>query len=127
MNYFDFTQASNRHYLLNTARIVKLIYHHQIAYVEAESNYSKIFLDDKTEYLLSKTLSLVENEINDGMFFRCHRTYLVNTKYIKEISKGAEMFIILNNGCRIPMAKRRMGDLRRILTEKNSESAYSKI
>jgi two-component system LytT family response regulator len=126
MNYYDFTQVSNRHFLLNTARTVKLIYHHQIAYIVAESNYSKIILDDKTEYLLSKTLGLVETEINDSMFFRCHRTYLVNTRLISEIFKGDEMCIILKNGHRIPLAKRRMGDLRRILMETCAESVYSK-
>lgn len=127
MNYFDFTQTSGKHYLLNTSRIVKLIYHNQIVYVEAESNYSKIFLDDKTEYLLSKTLSMVEYEINDETFFRCHRTYLVNTMFIKEIYKGSEMYIILSNGSRIPMARRKMCELRKILTENKSEVSNTRI
>jgi two-component system LytT family response regulator len=85
-----------------------------------------IYLDDHCEFRLSKTLSLVEEEINNEMFFRCHRTYLVNVFFIKEISKGNEMCITLKNGSKIPLAKRRLGELRKLIGEKTKSALYSK-
>ena len=126
MNFHSFTQLETRQLLINTAITVKLINHRQIVFVEADDNYSKIHLDDQTEFRLSKTIGVVEDEINNEMFFRCHRTYLVNLFFIKEISKGDEMCIKLKNGNKIPLAKRRLGDLRKLLTDKNKSAVYSK-
>ena len=126
MNYKDFYQTANRKFLLNTVNAVKLINHNQIMYVEADDNYSKIFLDDHSEFLLSKTLGVVEEDLGNEMFFRCHRTYLVNAFFIKEICKGNDMCILLKNGLRIPLAKRRFGELRKLLNDKNRTTIYSK-
>jgi two-component system LytT family response regulator len=126
MIFTEFTPTTTRQLLLNTANTVKLINHQQIIFIEADDNYSKIYLDDHTQFRLSKTLGLVEEEINNEMFFRCHRTYLVNVFFIKEISKGDEMCITLKDGNKIPLAKRRLGDLRNLIGEKNKASVYSK-
>lgn len=126
MNFQIFPEPAPRQLLLNTANTVKLINHNQIIFVEADDNYSKIYLDDHTEFRVSKTLGVVEDEINNEMFFRCHRTYLVNVFFIKEISKGDEMYITLKNGNKIPLAKRRLCDLRKLIGEKTKSAVYSK-
>jgi two-component system, LytTR family, response regulator len=126
MNFYSFQQPETRQLLINTAITVKLINHRQIVFVEADDNYSKIHLDDQTEFRLSKTLGVVEDEINNEMFFRCHRAFLVNLFFIKEISKGNKMSITLKNGNNIPLAKRRLGDLRKLISEKYKSAIYSK-
>lgn len=127
MNYIEFLQTTNRRFLLNTASAVKLINHNQIIYIEADDNYSKIYLDDKSEFLLSKTLGVMEEELNDEMFFRCHRTFLINLLFVKEICKGNEMCLLLKNGAKIPLARRRLCDLRRIISNTSKSVAYSRI
>jgi two-component system, LytTR family, response regulator len=126
MTFTEFTPTTTRQLLLNTASTVKLINHHQIVFIQADDNYSMLYLDDQSEFRLSKTLGVVEDEINNEMFFRCHRTYLVNVFFIKEISKGDEMCITLKNGNKIPLAKRRLGDLRKLIGEKSKSAVYSK-
>jgi two-component system LytT family response regulator len=126
MTYTDLTSTTNRQLLLNTSSAVRLINHQQIIFIEAEDNYSKIYLDDQTEFRLSKTLGLVEEEINSEMFFRCHRTFLVNVFFIMEISKGDDMWITLKTGNKIPLAKRRLADLRKLISEKSKTALYSK-
>lgn len=126
MNFTSFSQTETRQLLLNTANTVKLINHNQIIFVEADDNYSKLYLDDQSEFRLSKTLGLVEEEINNEMFFRCHRTYLVNVFFIKEISKGDDMSITLKNGSKIPLARRRLGNLRKLITDQTKPVIYSK-
>jgi two-component system LytT family response regulator len=126
MNLSEFSQTTTRHLLLNNGSKVKLVKHQQIILVQADDNYSRLYLDDQTEFRLSKTLGLVEEEINSDMFFRCHRTYLVNVNFIKEISKGDEMCITLKNGNIIPLAKRRLPDLRKLISKKSNSLVLSK-
>jgi two-component system LytT family response regulator len=126
MNFSDFPQNSTHQLLLNTATVVKLVNHHQILFIEADDNYSRIYLENQTEFRLSKTLGVIEDEINNEMFFRCHRTYLVNVFFIKEISKGDDMSITLKNGSKIPLARRRLGNLRRLIIDQAKSVIYSK-
>jgi len=126
MNSIAFPNAQNRQLLLNSSNAVKLVNHWQILYIEADDNYSKVFLNDKTEFLLSKTLQVVENEIDDQMFFRCHRSFLINIQFIREIYKGDDMCIILKSGNKIPLSRRRNGNLRKLLSIKSKTTAYSK-
>jgi two-component system LytT family response regulator len=125
MNYTEFLHTSTRRFLLNTTSAVKLINHSQIIYIEADDNYSKIFLEDNSEYLLSKTLRIVEEELNNEMFFRSHRTYLINLLFVKEICKGSEMYLLLKNGAKIPLARRRLCELRKIFSDISKSSVYS--
>jgi two-component system LytT family response regulator len=113
--------------MLNTTSAVKLINHSQIIYIEADDNYSKIFLDDNSEFLLSKTLRVVEEDLNNEMFFRSHRTYLINLLFVKEICKGSEMFLLLKNGTKIPLARRRLCELRKIISNTRKSSVYSEL
>lgn len=124
MNYRENQPILSHKLFLNKANTIRLVNHSQIIYIEANDNYSKIFLDDRTQFMLSKTLGVLEGVIDHEMFFRCHRTYLVNLFYIKEISKGRDMFIILKNGSKIPLARRRLGDLRRLISP--NPAGYSK-
>lgn len=118
MNPTDFPQTANRQLVLNSIKATKLVNHYQILFIEADDNYSRVYLDDETEFLLSKTLGVVEAEMNDAMFFRCHRAYLINILYIREISKGNDMCITLKNGSIIPLAKKRLCELRKLIAEK---------
>jgi two-component system LytT family response regulator len=118
MNYTEILQTSTRRFMLNTTSAVKLINHSQIIYIEADDNYSKIFLDDNSEFLLSKTLRVVEEDLNNEMFFRSHRTYLINL---------SEMFLLLKNGTKIPLARRRLCELRKIISNTRKSSVYSEL
>jgi two-component system LytT family response regulator len=118
--------SSQRKLLIKTVKTVKLISYHQIIFIQADNNYSKIFLDDKSEFLLCKTLHHLEVEIDKSIFFRCHRTYLVNIHFIKEIIQGKELTIVLENDHKIPLARRRNYDFMKFLTKSELTTVYSK-
>ncbi len=74
-----------------------------IIYLEAYGNYVKVWLDNQM-YLTPRTLISFEKElvVNNDNFFRIHKSFVVQKKYIKVIeNKSIEMV----NGKIVPIGK----------------------
>ena len=55
-----------------------------------------------------KKISELEREIPSKYFIRCHRSYIVNLKYVKSITKDS---VVLESGIRIPISRGRYKDI----------------
>jgi hypothetical protein len=85
----------------------------QIAYIKADSNYSKVHFIDKSSEIICHTLHQFENALNKDIFFRCHRSYLVNSGYILGIDiKNLNKLLLMNN-IYIPISIKMSYELRR--------------
>lgn len=87
-----------------------------IMYCEADQNYTKVFTIDGGKLLISKPLNTLENLLPGDIFFRIHKSYLVNLNYIKTYSKTEGFHIILENGTKLDVATRRNEDFVKALT-----------
>lgn len=68
----------------------------KISFVEGDGKYCIIHFIDKSVSLESReTLSGVEKRLSEKTFFRCHKSYLVNMKYIASYNHTD---VILENG-----------------------------
>jgi two-component system LytT family response regulator len=78
-----------------------------ITHLKAEGSYVNIFLKDGNKILVSKNIKDYENQLtNEEGFFRTHRSFLVNSKYVKSISAdGSETSV--NNQYSISIARER--------------------
>ena len=80
-----------------------------ISFLKAINNYSEIYLNNNcNKILVCKTLGIIEKQLSDEIFFRCHRSYIININQVDEykcFTGGG--FIFLNNGEKIKLAKRR--------------------
>lgn len=81
-----------------------------IIYCQSDSNYCKIKCLDGKEFLLSKTLKYIEELINNPLFFRVHKSYLVNLNYVTKFDKAGEFHVTLVNGEKIPVSVRKKED-----------------
>jgi len=70
----------------------------EIIYAKADDNYTLLFLENKREKLVSKTLKYFEDVLNENGFARIHKSYLVNINAIASYHKGSGGSVILNNG-----------------------------
>lgn len=52
--------------------------HDDIVFIKADGNYSVIYLKDHTRHLIYQSLKEFERELPGNIFFRCHRSYIVN-------------------------------------------------
>lgn len=72
---------------------------YQIRFVEVQRNYITVHAD--TDYSVKKTLGEFEKELNES-FFRVGRSFIVNLKYIRKITK---VDIYLSDGMTIPLPR----------------------
>lgn len=76
-----------------------------LVYCEADSNYTKLFLTNGKNYLLSKTLREVQQVFEERNFLRVHRQYLINLDHIKMYHKGEAAYLVMHGDINIPVAK----------------------
>jgi two-component system LytT family response regulator len=77
-----------------------------IMYLEASSNYTMIVMHDKSKHLASKTLATFEDVLQDNpLFFRSHKSHVVNLKFIKQYIRGDGGELIMLDGKNIPLSR----------------------
>lgn len=57
-----------------------------IVLVQREDRATVIYTDDHERYVMPETLSEMEARLDDGTFFRCHKSYIVNLERIRNIT-----------------------------------------
>ena len=76
----------------------------EIMYIESNGRYTTVRCNSNS-YVSTKALSAFDADINSFRFFRTHRTFLVNMKYIAEIDGH---IITLTNGEKIEISRRNL-------------------
>ncbi|MCB0661677.1 MAG: response regulator transcription factor [Saprospiraceae bacterium] len=79
----------------------------QIIRCEAQNNYTKFYLLNNENYLVSRTLKYYEGLLNDFNFFRINRTDIINLKYIKMLQKGKKLRIAMSDGAQLNLSDSR--------------------
>lgn len=92
---------------LPTSNGYKWIKLSNILYCQADVNYCKLFFLDGSTFTVSKTLKHIEQLLPDQIFFRIHKSYLVNKNYVTEYTFNDGGFIFLDNGIKLPVSNRK--------------------
>lgn len=86
---------SNGYFFVNANNIIR---------AEALNNYCKIYLIDAMPVTTSKTLKAFSEQLNPEIFYRIHKTHLVNLNYIKEYKSSGNGMAVLRDGSEIKVA-----------------------
>jgi two-component system LytT family response regulator len=89
-----------------------------IMYCEADQNYTKVFTVNGSELLISKPLNSIQNLLPDDLFYRIHKSHIVNLNYVKSYSRTEGFHIVLENGMVLSVATRRNEDFVKVLTQR---------
>ncbi len=84
-----------------------------IQYIEAQENYVSV-ATDQNMYLVFQRLSELETKLDPQLFFRIHRSYVVNINHVASVQtylKGSSE-VILNNDKKLPLSRRRVHELK---------------
>lgn len=87
---------------------IKLIDVKDIMYLEASGNCTILYFNDGTRYLDTRTLKIYEGILNPDMFYRIHKSHIINMEYLKEYLNEDGHFAILKNGKLLPVARNRV-------------------
>lgn len=78
--------------LSNSTRFIKV---KDIVYLSAEGSYCNLFLKNQEKLLASKNLKYFEERLTDfPQFFRCHKSYIINLKEVKEYNKSEQTIFL---------------------------------
>ncbi len=100
-----------------TKETIEFIKPTDIMYCEAISNYTKIICK-KSKLVVSKTLKDVETILAEYKFFRAHRTFIVNPKYIVRYIKTLGGSIVMEDNFEIPISRTKKEEVYKILFQK---------
>ena len=90
--------------VLPTTDGYELIKTRNIVYCKADGNYCEVYTVVNENIVVSKSLKFIEDLLPQTIFFRIHKSYLINLNYIKSISRADGGQVILENGVKLPLA-----------------------
>jgi two-component system, LytTR family, response regulator len=76
-----------------------------ILYCESDDKYTRFYLSDGQNYLVTKTLREIQELLEERDFLRIHRQYLINLNRIKKFVKGEGSYIVMDNNQSIPVSR----------------------
>ena len=85
-------------YFLNIRDIVRL---------EAEDNYTHIFLKSGEKITASKTIKSYEELLQDMNFYRVHKRHVINLNYMRKFVKGDGGYVVMDDDMKIEVSRRR--------------------
>jgi len=95
---------------------IEFIAINQIIRLEADSNYTRIFLEGKKEYLVCKTLKEYQEILELHHFLRTHQSHLINCLKIAAYIKTDGGYISMIDGSSVPISRQKREEvLKRIL------------
>lgn len=96
--------------VLPTSHGFNVLVFDDIIRLEAEGSYTKVIIKEGKNKIVSRTLKDFEDTLPRDKFFRIHKSHLINLKYIKDYSKKDGNYVLMSDGHRIEIARRKVSD-----------------
>jgi two-component system LytT family response regulator len=90
-------------------RMVKVA---ELMYLEADSNYTILHLSGLEKIVATRTLGEFEKLLNNRIFFRIHKSILINLNYLRAFSSYEGYFAELTDGTRLSISRRKVNEFR---------------
>lgn len=106
MNDFILVSTAGKSYRIKKDDIIR---------VESCNDHPVIFMSCGKQHVYSHHLKVLEAHLDSNYFFRVHKSFLVNLKYIENVDWRDRLITMIDNG-KVPISSRKKSELRRILT-----------
>jgi two-component system LytT family response regulator len=110
--------SSSNHYeriLLESGSKMISLSIHDIVYLEAEKDYTRVYTNTKN-YLSNFGISTLEQRLPPSVFTRIHRSFIINIHYIKEVYKqNNDTYVVLKNEVTLKVSKGYVDNIRRMM------------
>lgn len=83
-----------------------------IMYLQADSNYTIIHISGLKKIVVSRTLGEFEKMLDHSMFFRIHKSTILNIMYLKGYCSYQGNYVELNDGTRLSISRRKVNEFR---------------
>jgi two-component system, LytTR family, response regulator len=83
----------------------------EIIYCEAQRSYTSFRLLNSKSILISRPLFDYERLLTDAIFFRVHKSFLINLMHVIEYTRGEGGTVTMSNGMEIEVSRRKKEQL----------------
>lgn len=91
---------------------IKFLQLDDILYFKADNTYTEIFFADNNKLVISRTLKNMEDTLSGTpQFFRCHKSYIVNMKYLTDYVKSDGGYLVIKGKHQVPVSPDKVQDL----------------
>lgn len=97
--------------VLPTMDMYHIVSINEIEYCRAEDNYTFFYFINGSNLLVSKSLKEFDELLSDHHFFRIHKTFLINLKYLKRIVKKEGGYAVMKSETELPISLRKRSEL----------------
>ena len=84
---------------------------------ESNVNYTEFHFAGGKKLLVTKTLKEFEDLLSDQGFYRVHQSHLINTRFIREFVKSDGGYLLMTDGCQVPVSTRKRPEVMKMLEE----------
>jgi len=102
--------ASNK-IALPTMEGLQMIAVESIVVCEADDNYTTLILKNNKKIVVSCTLKVIEELLEDHSFIRVHRSFVVNLNEIEKYVKGDGGYLVMSDGSEILISRNKKEEL----------------
>ncbi len=96
---------------------IKFIDLHNILFLKGEGSYTEINFVDQSKLIVSRTLkNFVDMFPENHPFVRCHKSFIVNTKFICEYVKADGGYFVLPGNQHVSVSSDRVDDILKLVT-----------
>ncbi|MFN2431408.1 MAG: LytR/AlgR family response regulator transcription factor [Gemmatimonadota bacterium] len=102
-----------RHLGVRTGDRILLVQPEQVFFFEARAKETSAFTKDR-EHVVDRSLKQLEAELDPRIFFRCHRSYILNLDRVVEVFAwfGGGLLARLSDGRKVPVSRRQAPELK---------------
>lgn len=102
---------SKKRILVNSIDRIDIIKHEDLMYIHSSGKYSTFVTSDNRKITSSSNIGSHSLLLPKELFIRIHNSYVVNVNFIQFIQKGENWNVVLTNGAKIPVSRRKKEEL----------------
>lgn len=106
-DHLNSQDKSTKKLIVKTSNSIHLIDINEILFCESDGGYTELHILGDKRIVVSTTLKEYEDMLTDFGFFRVHRSFLINMKFISRFDKADGGLVILTGDYKVPVATRK--------------------
>ncbi|MEM6644354.1 MAG: LytTR family DNA-binding domain-containing protein [Bacteroidota bacterium] len=109
-------KGTSKKLVLSTQEMVHVVEVNKIVCCSSSQSYTSFYLLDKTDVMVSKTLKTYEELLSQYGFFRIHKSWLINTAFIRGYDRSEGGFAIMENNHKVPVSAYKKDEFLRLIS-----------
>ncbi len=93
----------------------RIVNTNDLMYLKADSNYTNLHLSDNKKITATRTLGEFEKMLDDEIFFRIHKSSIINLSHLKAYSSYEGNYAEMADGSRLAISRRKLNEFREVV------------